>query len=458
MAMSDTAANYYLLLAALALLLVIWMQAAKGSKKHRHKQKNIKISKKQDAHGIIFGLYKGKSKVMYSPVNGEEHVLTCAGTGKGKTSSILIPTLRSWQGVSLSIDISGDISKNCPDMPCKIVFEPEDENTIPYDVFAAIDAVEDRDKQDEMLEELAILLIPEPPNIGSNAKYFADGGRKILTGVLIYGYHKGADFCRICQNLVSTAWQNMFSEILQGDDEKAKMYLSSFVGSNEQNTAGCYQNAADSVALFATNRNIFNSVHRPKDGEKAVTPPLIENSNIFIIVQDEKLELYAPLLNIIISQFMQYISSRTIKEGSRKILLTLDEFASLGIDSQTILAALRKYRKKLCRVMVLTQSIADINLLYGDDCTRALLANFRFKVLLGGLGDLESLEMFAKLIGYKRIKKQSISRSAKTVSRTESDDKEYIIEPADLDRLGDKAILIGEEGHYILDKNFYYKN
>ena len=384
-------------------------------------------------------------------------MLVCAGTGQGKTSSILIPTLRSWTGTSLSIDISGDISRNCPDMPGKIAFEPENADTQPYNVFAAIDAVEDREKQDEMLEELAILLIPEPDNISANAKFFSDGGRKILTATLIYGFHMGADFCKICKNLVATPWSDMFAEIAGGDDEKAKMYIASFSGSNEQNIAGCYQSAADACQLFATNRNVYNSVRRPKAGETAITPALIEDHNIFLIVQDEKLELFAPLVNIIVSQFMQYISSRVVTPDSKKILLTLDEFASLGIDKDTILGALRKYRKKLCRVMCLTQSVADINLLYGADCTRALLANFHFKCLLGGLGDLESLEMFAKLIGYHETTKRSVSRSSRDTSRTESEQKEYVIEPAELDRLGDKMVLISAEGHFILKKNFYYK-
>ena len=452
--MSD---RFYLAIAALGLLLVILMQGAQLNKdSKKHKLRNLKVDKKDKAHGIIFGR-QNSNKAMYSPVSCEEHCLVCAGTGKGKTSSILIPTLRSWQGTSFSIDISGDISKNCPDMKNKIVFEPENSNTIPYDVFASIDCIEDKSKQEESLVQLAYLLIPEPPNISANAKYFADGGRKILAGALIYGYYSGIDFCQICRGIVAHNWLCLFSEILNGDIEKAKMYLNSFVDANDQNTAGCYQQASDAVQLFATSADVAHSVHRPQIGERALTPKDIESCNIFIVVQDEKLELYAPLLNIIVSQYMQYISSRVVKENSSKILITLDEFASLGIEKESILGALRKYRKKLTRIMILTQSVADINLMYGQDCTRALLSNFAFKVLLGGLGDVESLEYFAKLIGYRKVTKRSISHSSRDTSRTESEDKEYIIEPADLDRMGDKAILISEEGHFILDKNFYYK-
>ncbi len=107
--------------------------------------------------------------------------------------------------------------------------------------------------------------------------------------------------------------------------------------------------------------------------------------------------------------------------------------------------------------MILTRNLADLTILYGAEVTRALIGNFDNKVLHGGIGDWESLETFAKLIGYRDTKKRSVSRSSAGMSRTESDDKEFIIEPAELDRLGDKAVLISGEGYFILDKNFYFK-
>ena len=68
-------------------------------------------------------------------------------------------------------------------------------------------------------------------------------------------------------------------------------------------------------------------------------------------------------------------------------------------------------------------------------------------------------KFFADLIGYKRVKKRSVSKSSKGASTTESEDREYIIEPAELDRMGTKAILICPEnkGYLILEKNFYFK-
>lgn len=445
-----------LIFCCLGLIILMFLNNIKSFEKKKSKKLiDLAWGKRNEVHGIIFG--RKKNKVLYSPVSKEQHCFVCAGTGKGKTSSILIPTLRSWNGSSLTIDISGDISKNCPDMPHKLVFEPENASTIPYDVFSVIDKMSDENAQNEALCQLAILLLPEQPNAQDAARFFLQNGRKILMAAFISFYHAGMDFTEICRKILSTGWQELFAQIEDTGNEDSLMYLSGFVGANEANTSGCYQTVCDSINLFGTNVNVRNSVHRPKENEDCLEPSKIENCNIFVIVQDEKLELYAPLMNIIVSQFMQYISSRITTKESKKILLALDEYASLHIDSGMILEATRKYRKRLCRLMILTQNLADLQILYGQDITRGLLGNFDDKVLLGGIGDLESLETFAKLIGYKETTKRSISKSQAGTSRTESEDKEYIIEPAELDRLGDKMVLISPEGHFVLDKNFYYK-
>lgn len=73
------------------------------------------------AHGVIFG--KEKGAVFFSPANNEGHTIVFGGSGSGKTSALLIPTLRSWTGTSLVIDISGDISSNC-NIHNKLIFEP----------------------------------------------------------------------------------------------------------------------------------------------------------------------------------------------------------------------------------------------------------------------------------------------------------------------------------------------
>lgn len=456
--MSDLYSMAMLAVVVVAMVFYAYIRAKGNAEKGgKSKLKELKQGNPKSAHGIIFGR-KGK-RVVYSPTEGFGSIFVGAGTGQGKTSSLLIPSLRSWTGTSFTIDISGDICRNCPKMENKIIFAPELKITEPYNIFGAIDNLASEDEQNEALEQLAFLLMPESPNMNDNSKFFLTNGRKILTASLIAFYHEGLDFIPICERVVGSSWQELFRAIDDIGNPNASIYINSFEGANENNTSGCKQSADDAINLFATNANIRRCVHRPYDGEEGIEPKLIESYNIFVIVDDPKLTLYAPLLNIIVSQLMQYISNRVVDNNSKSILLALDEYASLHIDAQMILEALRKYRKRKCRIMLMTQNLADLDILYGHDTTRAMLANFRFKVLLGGLGEVESMRFFADMIGYRDTKKKSFSRSANSSSTTESEAREYVIPPEDLDRLGDDMILISPDGagYMRLQKNFYFK-
>ncbi|WP_462133761.1 DDE-type integrase/transposase/recombinase [Peptostreptococcus stomatis] len=81
---------------------------------------------------MIFG--KKFNRYYYSDTYSEGHISVFGGSGLGKTSAVLITTLRNWHGTSFVIDISGDIYKNVS-MENTIVYNPEDINSTPYNIF-----------------------------------------------------------------------------------------------------------------------------------------------------------------------------------------------------------------------------------------------------------------------------------------------------------------------------------
>ena len=126
------------------------------------------------------------------------------------------------------------------------------------------------------------------------------------------------------------------------------------------------------------------------------------------------------------------------------ILFCLDEFASFG--KLQITEALRKLRKRHIRIMALTQSLADLDIIYGKDERKAMLGNFKFTVLLG-CKDTETQEYFSKMIGDKR-----------SLVNSDNDIKpKPIIKPADLAHLGQELFVICDDGSIRLKKNFYFK-
>lgn len=327
--------------------------------------------------------------------------------------------------------------------PNKIVFDPTSSSCIPYDVFASIDTVTDETERLERLEQLAYLLLPDKANDSEAGIFFTTNGRKMITAALICYYGIGWDFIAICEHFLSHDWRSLLNDIAKQQNATANMYISSFAGASEQNTAGCKQSADDVLKLFPVNPKIKNALRKPASYEQSISPATLETNSIYVYLPDEKLKIYGDLMRIITAQSMEYFSSRP-PEHKQMILFCLDEFASFG--KLQITEALRKLRKRHIRIMVLTQSLADLDIIYGKDERKAMLGNFKFTVLLG-CKDTETQEYFSKMIG----EKSSLINSDNDIK------PKPIIKPAELAHLGQELFVICDDGSIRLKKNFYFK-
>ena len=411
--------------------------------------------KKKRARGIIFG--KNGPIYYYSPASAEGHTFVGGGSGTGKTSALLIPTLRCWPGSSFCVDISGDISANV-ETDRKLVYDPMSVTSAPYNIFGPIDDLDEDADRVEALAQLAWLIMPERKNSSANADYYQNGGRAILTASLIWGYFVAKlDFVQICEKITDSSYTSLFNEIDKSGYSPAIRYINQFEGNSEQNTAGCKQNADRAVELFSTNERVKRSIRRPNPGETALCCSSVEDHNIFVLVPDARLELLGPLLHIITAQLLNYIADRP-PDNKVPILLALDEFVSLG--KLEIGSALRKLRKKHVRIMVLTQSMADIDELYTRESRMSMMNNFAFKVVLSA-GDTDTQRYYADLIGQEdKLKTSTTSGSiwnGQSATETKSTERGYIVEPAELANLGDELFLLYPGGYKRLQKNYYFK-
>ena len=178
---------------------------------------------------------------------------------------------------------------------------------------------------------------------------------------------------------------------------------------------------------------------------------------VFCVIPDECLETMAPLLQIITAQTLDYIAVRSLG-ASKQILIALDEFASLG--KLDITPTLRKARKRHARIMMLTQSMADIDLIYGADERRSMMANFAFKVVLGA-ADSDTQAYFSRLIGMTDGTKRSTTDSGgifAPIRETVTTERIAAVEPAELANLGNRLILLHPAGYTTLVKAPYYES
>lgn len=245
----------------------------------------------------------------------------------------------------------------------------------------------------------------------------------------------------------------LFDEIDKSQNEVAIKYINSFAGSLPEHISGCKGEASKAVKIFSTNACVMNSIHRPRNGEYCIDVTSVEKHNVFFKISDAQLELYSPIIRLSIVLLLNYFSTRHI--SSNNILFCLDELASFGkID---LIGSLRKLRKNRIRIFCLTQSLTDMEMIYWETETKAMMNNFAFKVVLGAT-DTETQEYFSKLIGHRKVRQKSVRHGiGRNYSVTETDSKEYAVEPEDLARLKNSLILIYPGGYIKLKKNYYYK-
>jgi len=438
-------------------------------KKDKKRNPKLSVAHADKATGIIFGK-KGK-KCYYSDAFQEGHVFVCAASGAGKTTAIAIPSIRSFckataekrhsakaqkNNTCFVIDISGDIEPNC-NIPNKLVWDIEDSASIPYNIFAPIDAEKDPQKQNELLQKLSFIIMPDCAPDDGVTQWFTDSGRNILTGALIFYYHQGLDFVDICKKIKLLSVFDLFQEITDSDNEAAIMYISAFDGNNEKNIAGCKKSLDDAIQLFATHAIMQRIIRRPVGDEPSLTPSLLEDHSLFLKVPDADTDVYGPVLGIITSQTFDYCARRKNYQNPH-ILFVLDEYCSLRISKTACLNAIRKYRKKNIRILMLTQALTDLDILYGHDTREAILGNIKYKVILG-ITDPKSQRYFADIIGMCDYRVRSTSLGSNSPTTSYSVRRDYRVPPEAFGQLDDRLYVICDDGSYIkLGKNYFFKS
>lgn len=450
---------------AFYILLGLHLREKMRNPQKKEPNRTPKLPKKRlkETNGIIFG--KIGKNVMYSPATDESHCLVVAGSGAGKTSSVAIPSVRSFckqkdgriDGTCFCIDISGDIHTNC-DIPNKLVFDIENPNTVPYNIFAEADSKETYEEKKEVLEKLSYMIIPEVLTAKADGaeEYFKNNARNLLMGALLTYYFEGLDIVPICEKILMMDYRKLCIDIVDGGRDDAIKYIASYQTANERNLSGCKGELDNAIRLYGGNHRTKYALRRPKEGEISIEPKLLKDHNIFLCIPDALTDVYGPLLGICTAQIFNFCASRP--NGDKpNILMVLDEFASLKIGPQDVLNAVRKYRKKSVRCMILTQSINDLDILYGTNVRNAILSNLKYKLILG-ITDPESQRFFSDMIGKKEIRTKTYTQSGKASSQSYSTRDEYIVKPEEFGQLKDELYLITDEGAYRrLKKAYYFK-
>lgn len=403
----------------------------------------LSISREDHADGIIFGKYSPQIR-LFSPTSAQEHVAVISTSGAGKTRAIGLPTLNAWGGTFWALDISGDITPNLNST--HLLYAPLDpSNHISYNPFALIDRMTAPTERHNALCNITQSLMPcvTLQDATQGGQWYYHTGLSIMKAALIAFYDDGYDFPDIVNKIVNSDYTTLFNDIDNTGNDEAIKYLNQLSSLKPHEIASCKQ-TVDSAVLLFSDPVLLGKIGRSTPSFGADT---IEEQNVIIQLSDKYREQFAPLIELITNQLFDYLSDRPA--NCAKLLVFLNEFGSFK--NINIAPALEKFRKRNVRIMLLFQSLAQLDVNYGQTVRRAIMDNIAIKVILA-LEDQESKDYFSQMAGSK-IYMRSTSNNSGNHSSTEVKDR--AIEPEIFSKLHYRLIVFAHGRIFKPFKAFY---
>lgn len=397
--------------------------------------------------GIIFGR-DNEGNLRYSPKSSEGSCAVIGGAGSGKTSGLIIPTLRAWGSGALVVDIAGDISSAVVD-PGRITIDmSRPDGGYSWDAFAEYKRAQSKAEELEAVEKIALALIPEI-STSDAGQYYEYNGRILLNAWLLLAARCGRTFSEACKSFLSLSAQDIINYITQKNEEDAVILVKRFDGGQEKNLSESKISADKVVSQLATSpvlQRIFDT-----SGE-TISPADLDRHSVYIRVPEEKFDNYSVAMRLITSQVLDWAKTRPTT--AKQLLICLDELPRIGVDISQPLAMLRKHR---VRIMFACQSLAQLRERYGADGSAVIMDNSAYMAVLSAY-DPDTQDYISRRIGeYDRSMVSYSTGGASGSSQTLSTQRTRRLDPASLSYLGDNLILISPDGWARLRKNYYYK-
>jgi type IV secretion system protein VirD4 len=182
-------------------------------------------------------------------------------------------------------------------------------------------------------------------------------------------------------------------------DPETRLYLMPFVGIDSRTLSSIMTTLNNYIRPFTTDEYLTTTLSK----KNVITPGFLEQGyDVFLQLPQEKLEQWKRLTSLLIQQFCRHFEQRP--EGSGKpILFLLDEFARLGQMPQVV-HGLATLRSKKLTIMLIIQSLAQLDVTYQADQRKVICDNCDYKAILR-VSDADSQKYFSALVGTEERQK-----------------------------------------------------
>lgn len=418
---------------------------------------------------VIFGKDTHTGKTVASIPGG--HTFVIGGTGAGKTSAILLPSVYNHDGKG-SLQVI-DIKSREISYLTSVLSDPKTQivdlnirkpYTYGWNILYKLKNDGTDTEQDvlDVIQEIAYVIVPKSK---ANNAFWDDAARNEFVGLFLYEYvYCGKrEFIDIVKSIMNTPLQEHLERALNGSprDSLVASYLTSLASSAEETLFSVDLTLAQRLYPFLSD----DAVYFFRDNVKRTNPTVLHQDGFkqYLCVDEHKLDSgYDRFVNIIMKQTLQELQSRTTSGSYADCLLLWDEWGRLtssegsgtegGLRSATD-SFLMTARSKHASVVLCAQNLDG----FERQQIMSILSNIGYTIILNSNNPQSfTAEVATKMAGTYYEKERTYSES-KGTSITTSFRERQLLKAEDLNSMGDDAILIiTNYGYARVKKQAYY--
>jgi len=317
-----------------------------------------------DGAGLILGIAEDSGKQI--TFGGEGSVITIAPPGSGKTQCHVFPTLLTWRGPAVVLDVKGEIYAGTSKWRSENVgpvykFSPLDPSaTHGYNPLTAI-----RSDPDYLWEDSRFLADMMLVPTGSKDPFWENRARDVLTAaiakVCLNPDPAKRSLAEVIDVFHGVGWDQFIRSLQMAVDIRSMTRAGTSLGEMERKTRdGVLQTGLASLSAWdgdRIERATRKSDWSPLDLRSG------KNPTIYICLKPNEVESYISVLRVFIAQHIRMLTSVLPPRGTAPILFLLDELPRLR-QMPPVEEALEIGRQYGIKLWMFTQSLGQLENAY----------------------------------------------------------------------------------------------
>ncbi|MBX5206781.1 type IV secretory system conjugative DNA transfer family protein [Rhizobium sp. NZLR11] len=338
----------------------------------------------RDKRGIVLGLKQG----LLLRNDGDQHVMVIGSPGQGKSRGFVIPTMMSFEGSQMVLDMSGELfeetSGYLKDKGYEVfLLAPGSKFTDGYNPLDLISTEPNQRITD--LQKLTQMLLPERLRSDSS-DFWEESARILLTAMLGFVLEcpdtrkSLSELYRILNSMSDE--RKAIVQLLENYEavlsDQTRMQLTKFAGRHEKLGEGI---AAEIVAKL---NFLQNPLVEALTSITSIPIDTIRKRKMVVYIQADwnAMQIYERLISMFIQQMAdKLVQMGPLRNGEHEVLMMLDEFGNGGrIDTVLTLAPL--IRKNGVRFVFILQDGAQLERLYQRSGQKILMGASTIKLFM----------------------------------------------------------------------------